>query len=98
MKPLNLFLSLCLIALTALAGQPSEAGEMLKITGDTNSVTIETDEGPVEIHREHNDTMLIGGVLQPMVPVPGVTPVGELEVLEALASRNAKVIDMRTIE
>lgn len=87
-----------LAVLVVMAAGPVLAGEPLKITPERMSVTIQTPEGPMEITREMNDTMIIGGVLQPMVPVPGVTPVGELEVLDALAEGSALVVDMRTIE
>ena len=68
---------------------------LLKITGDTTKVIIDTPEGLVEIIRTKNDMQLIDGVLQAMVPVVGVRPVGELEVLEALRSRDFRVVDMR---
>lgn len=74
------------------------ADETLRIVGDSTSVTVNTDDGPVEITRTRNDTMLIGGVLQPMVPVPGVVPVGEVEVLDALNDESFRVVDMRTVE
>ncbi len=53
---------------------------------------------PVEIVRQQNDMQLITGVLQSMVPVPGVIPVGELEVLAALADPEFLVVDMREPE
>lgn len=72
--------------------------DLLKIHGDTMKLIVETVDGPVEIVRKKNDMQLITGVLQPMVPVPGVTPVGELEVLEALADPEFLVVDMREPE
>ncbi len=77
---------------------PLAAEEALDLGPDTKSVTIQTEDGPVEITRTMNDTQLIGGVLQPMIPVPGVHPAGELEVLAALQDENARVVDMRTME
>ena len=68
---------------------------LLKITGDTTKVIIDTPEGLVEIIRTKNDMQLIDGVLQAMVPVVGVRPVGELEVLDALKSHDFRVVDMR---
>jgi hypothetical protein len=59
--------------------------DLLKIKDDATKIVIDMADGPVEIVRKKNDMQLITGVLQPMVPVPGVTPVGELEVLAALA-------------
>jgi hypothetical protein len=72
--------------------------DLLKITGDKTKLVIDTAEGPVEIMRKKNDMQLITGVLQPMVPIPGVTPVGELEVLAALADPEFIVVDMREPE
>lgn len=68
---------------------------LLKITGDSTSVVIATLNGPVEITRTKHDAQLIDGVLQPMVPIPGVRPVGELEVLAALSDSAYVVVDMR---
>ena len=72
--------------------------DLLKITGDTTKLVVDMADGPVEIVRKKNDMQLITGVLQPMVPVPGVTPVGELEVLAALADPEFLVVDMREPE
>jgi rhodanese-related sulfurtransferase len=72
--------------------------DLLKITRDKTKLIIETVDGPVEIVRKQNDMQLITGVLQPMVPVPGVTPVGELEVLASLADPEFLVVDMREPE
>ena len=82
----------------ALLVQSAFAEEPLKIDDNDTAVTIDTEDGAVEIIRKKTDAALIGGVLQPMVPVPGVTPVGELEVLDALKTGSAKVVDMRTAE
>jgi rhodanese-related sulfurtransferase len=76
----------------------ANADEPLKLGGDETVVTIETEDGPVDIVRKKTEAALIGGVLQPIEPVPGVTPVAELEVLDALKTGSAKVIDMRTSE
>lgn len=67
----------------------------LKITGDVTKIIIDTPEGIVEVTRTKNDMQLIDGVLQAMVPVAGVRPVGELEVLDALRSHDFRVVDMR---
>ncbi|WP_417684916.1 rhodanese-like domain-containing protein [Roseibium sp.] len=85
------------LALAVICG-PALAEEGLKIQGDDTVVTVETEDGAIDITRKKTEAALIGGVLQPMVPVPGVTPVGELEVLEALKAKSAKVVDMRTTE
>ena len=71
------------------------------------SVTIETPRGPIEIMRnQDSDTRLTepwtkisrpcpNFCIQPMVPAPGVTPVGELEVLNFLESGEALLVDGR---
>lgn len=86
------------VFMTAAAFGAAKAEGNLKISGDETVVTIQTEDGAVDITRSKTEAALIGGVLQPMVPVPGVTPVGELDVLEALKSGQAKVVDMRTLE
>lgn len=89
---------LAAIAASLCLNLPVYADEMLSIAGEKKSVTVQTEDGPIEISRRMTDAALIGGVLQPMVPVPGVTPIGELDVLEALETGSAKVVDMRTLE
>lgn len=85
-------------AMTAASSFAATADEPLQIRADETSITIETEDGAVDIIRQKTEAALIGGVLQPMVPVPGVTPVGELEVLDALKTGSAHVVDMRTTE
>ncbi len=84
--------------LLLLVSSSVHAEDGLAIRDKENRITIETEDGAVDITRSKTEAALIGGVLQPMVPVPGVTPVGELEVLEALEDQSAKVVDMRTME
>lgn len=74
------------------------AAEPLALYGDATSLTVETAEGPVHITRELTDCALIGGTLQPLIPVEGVHPAGEIEVLRALEDPEAVVLDMRTDE
>ncbi|MEO1951837.1 rhodanese-like domain-containing protein [Thioclava sp.] len=71
------------------------------------SVTVDTAKGPVEIKRiQDNENKLEGDwaktsrpcpsfCIQPMIPAPGVTPVGELEMMEFLKDPNVVVIDGR---
>lgn len=88
-----------------LAG--SVQAQNVNITRDMASVTVETPSGSVEIMREQDQDAIIEGefakiarpcpnfCIQPMVPAEGVTPVGELEVLEALQDPDTVVIDGR---
>jgi rhodanese-related sulfurtransferase len=69
--------------------------ELLKITADETKRVVELPGGSVEIERHRNDMQLITGYLQPMVPIDGVTPVGELEVLDCLEDESYVVVDMR---
>lgn len=89
---------LMIVALAGLIATPVLAEDALPISGDVNEVTVDTEDGPFTITRSKNDMQLIGGVLQPLIPVEGVHPMGELEVLEALNDPDFVVVDMRTID
>lgn len=77
------------------------------ITRDMMSVTIETPRVQVEIMRNQDSEARLAEpwtktsrpcpnfCIQPMVPAPGVTPVGELEVLNFLESGEALLVDGR---
>jgi rhodanese-related sulfurtransferase len=94
------------VAILALMAAPALA-EPVGLTPDMMSVTVDTAAGPVEIMREQDNEARLEGdwtltsrpcpmfCIQPMVPAPGVTPVGELEVLAALQDENTLVIDGR---
>ncbi|MBS8227152.1 rhodanese-like domain-containing protein [Vannielia litorea] len=94
------WLALLLLASPAMA-------DPVGITPDVMSVTVETPSGPVEIAREQDNAAVIEGdfaqiarpcpnfCIQPMVPAPGVTPIGELELMEFLQDPEAVVIDGR---
>jgi rhodanese-related sulfurtransferase len=71
-------------------------GELLNITPDNKTITFNSVEGLVTLQRFSNDIMLVKGTIRPMVPMEGVTPVGELEVINALQSANYIVVDTRT--
>lgn len=77
------------------------------LTRDMMSVTVETAAGPVEIKRNQDTEARLGEpwvktsrpcpdfCIQPMTPAPGVTTIGELEVLEFLQSGEAVLVDGR---
>ena len=91
----------------ALMAGAATAQEAVNIRPDMMSATVETPDGPVEISRiQDSDNMLEGEwartsrpcpnfCIQPMVPAPGVTPIGELEMLEFLQDPEVVVIDGR---
>lgn len=101
-KQYALATALILAAGTALADV--EVG----ITKDMPSATIQTPDGPVEISRIQDPTHEIDGdwartsrpcpnfCIQPIIPVAGVIPIGELELIEMLQNPDAMVLDSRT--
>ena len=99
--------ALALVA--ALAAGPALAGENeVNITPDLESVTVETRSGSVEIRRNPDPEHKLEGdwartsrpcpefCIQPHQPAPGVTTIGELELLEMLADPEVIVVDSRT--
>lgn len=90
-----------------LVAASTAGADPVGITPDMMSVTVDTASGPVEIMREQDNDAVIEGdfariarpcpnfCIQPMVPAPGVTPVGELEMLGFLTDPNVVVIDGR---
>ncbi|OOY26942.1 sulfurtransferase [Thioclava sp. L04-15] len=94
------------IIAAVLAAAPAFA-DPVNIRPDMMSVTVETANGPVEISRiQDNENKLEGDwaktsrpcpnfCIQPMVPAEGVTPIGELEILQFLQDPNVVVIDGR---
>jgi rhodanese-related sulfurtransferase len=84
--------------LLSLSSALAEEKEKLKIIGEETSITVEIDNGPVEITRIMTPCAKNKGVLQPLIPAQGVNPVTEIEVLEALKDPEFAVVDMRTIE
>ncbi|SMR70977.1 Rhodanese-related sulfurtransferase [Aliiroseovarius halocynthiae] len=79
----------------------------VNITPDMPGVTVQTENGAVEISRIDDPAHELSGewartsrncpnfCVQPMVPAPGVTPIGELELLEMLQDPEAIVVDSR---
>ena len=101
-----------LVVLSALVAAPQLAhaqdAPRVGITADMASVTVETADGPIEIKREQaegaaleGDWALVGRdcppfCIQPNTPAEGVETIGELEVLDALKTGDATVVDSRT--
>lgn len=95
-------LTMALVALPGLA-----LADGVALTPDMMSATVDTPSGPVEIMRNQDTENRLEGdwtltsrpcpnfCIQPMIPAPGVTPVGELEVIAALQDPNTVVIDGR---
>ncbi len=93
----------CLAAAQAVA-------DPVNIRPDMPSVTVETPEGPVEISRIQDNTNELWGTwsqtsrpcppfcIQPISPAPGVTTIGELELLDFLEKNEGILIDSRTYD
>lgn len=86
--------------LLSVALAPSWAAEpdLLRLIGQSQQFVVQTSAGPVTITRSKTTCAYPKGVLQPLVPLPGVTPVTEIEVLHALNNPSVMVIDMRDEE
>lgn len=91
------WLAICAFAAASFAG-PAQAEEDLRIIGEDKAFTVETPDGPLTITRQMTGCAKNKGWLQPMVPVAGVTPVGEVEVLEAMNDAEVMLIDMRELD
>ncbi len=93
------------ICLALVAGMAS--AQDVAITEDMPTVTVETADGAVEISRIQDTENRISGewaktsrscpnfCIQPIVPAQGVTPIGELELMEFLNDPDVVVIDGR---
>jgi len=86
---------LCSIAWSQAAFTP--VGTALNIIGDKKEFTVQTKKGPVVLTRTMTACAKNAGALQEMVPVAGVHPVGEIDILNALNDTNALVVDMRDV-
>ena len=67
----------------------------LRITRDSTEFVVHTPSGPLVIKRGKTACGVGKGFVQALVPQPGITPVGEIEVLHALNDPATMVIDMR---
>jgi len=100
-----------LLAVMAIALSAGTAGAEeleVKIAKDRPTVTVPTESGPVEIRRIQDAEHEVTGewartsracppfCIQPISPAPGVTTIGELELLDMLQDPAAIVLDSRT--
>ena len=90
----RLVLALCAAVVTLAPARAAEP-ELLRILGEDKSFVIQTAKGPMTITRTMTPCAKNKGWLQPLVPVAGVHPVGEIEILHALNDKSAIVVDMR---
>ena len=88
-------IALCL-ALAAAGAMAQE--EKLRIIDKDIEFVARTAKGTIVITRTMTPCAKNKGWLQEMVPEPGVTPVGEIEILNAIADPGSRVVDMRSQE
>lgn len=93
MKKLLSIATAALFAGTTLTAIASD--ENIQLWDKMNAYTVELEDGPMEITRVKTPPALIKGYLQPMVPAEGVTPVGEIDMIEAIGKENSMIVDMR---
>lgn len=94
-------------ACVAIFGATSVLADPVNIQPDVAAITIETENGPVDISRVQDNANKVSGdwaltsracppfCVQPMSPASGVTTIGELELLAMLQDPEAVVIDSR---
>lgn len=94
-------------ALMCMAMTTQMHAQEVAITDGVTTVTVETSGGTVEITRNQDTDNRIGDdwartsrpcpefCIQPMVPAPGVTPIGEPELMEFLNDPDVVVADGR---
>lgn len=92
----------------ALIAGSAQAEPTVGITKSMVQVTIQTESGPLVIDRIQDPSNTITGdwartsrpcpdfCIQPMIAAPGVSTIGELELLEMLQDPDAVVVDSRT--
>ena len=102
MKEIALTIALSIAAVSAMAETE------VSIAKGMPYVTVDTPNGPVEIHRIQDTDNKIDGewartsrpcpnfCIQPNTPAEGVTTIGELELIEMLQDLDAVVVDSRT--
>ena len=95
---MSLFARIGILALLGgFAGmsQAAEPEHLRIIDTDTQFVVKHADGKQSVITREMTACAKNKGWIQPIIPVPGVHPVGEIEILNAMNDRDALLVDMR---
>jgi len=91
----------CVIAVVTLWGATHACAtdtQGLRMLGQERAFVVNTPGGPFTITRSKTACGSDKGYLQPLVPLVGVRPVTEIEVLHALNDPSTMVIDMRDEE
>ncbi len=85
-------------ALSPAVALAADAPEKLRLIDKETAITVTGADGDIVIERVMTPCAKNKGWLQPMVPVAGVTPAGEIEVLQGLQDPETLVIDMREVD
>ena len=91
----SLLSALCVFSGVAAVAQTSTPEYLRIIETDTQFVVKKPDGKEFVIQRVMTPCAKNAGWLQPLIPVPGVHPVGEIEILHAMNDKDALVVDMR---
>ena len=89
------WLGVAWLALASALPVQADDAQPLRITQQSHEFVVQTPDGPLVIKRDKTACGAPLGFIQPLIPQPGVTPVSELDVLNALNDRETLVIDMR---
>ena len=76
-------------------GAMAQEKELLRIIGEDKQFVVQTKNGPFVITRTMTPCAKNKGWLQPLIPVPGVHPVTEIEMLHAMNDKDSMIVDMR---
>lgn len=96
-SPIKALVAICLAAGVSLTANAQDK-ELLRIIGEEKKFVVQTKSGPFEITRTMSPCAKNKGWLQPLIPLPGVHPVTELELLPAMNDKDAMIVDMRETE
>ncbi|MEY2780617.1 MAG: hypothetical protein RL307_321 [Pseudomonadota bacterium] len=91
----TLLATLMVIASASAVAQNSNPVHLRIIDTDTRFVVKKPDGKELVIQRVMTPCAMNAGWLQPVIPVAGVHPVGEIEILNAMNDPNALIVDMR---
>lgn len=98
MKKLKLLMGAAFAVMFAATGLQAAEKENLRIMSDNKadtSYTVKVNGEDFVITRQMTKCAKNKGWLQPVIPVEGVHPIGEIEVLKALNDSDYVVLDMR---
>lgn len=91
-------LFIAIAATTLTSGVQAQEKELLRIIGTDTKFVVQTKKGPFEITRTMTPCAKNKGWLQPLIPVPGVHPVTEIELLNAMNDKDSMIVDMRELD